>query len=451
MNPTRYREILLALFYLTLASIPLSVEWFSPRWHLGLTLVSEPLMVLTAGALGLGVLAGWLRRPARATRLDLLLGLHFAVLLLASLASSNRLVSAKYYVSLVLYVVVGYGLPRVLELSGREWRRAGAALAAGTFVLVAYVLAHHFQTGFSFSLSYSIAQPFSANGHTNLTVQLEPLILGLNLLLLGGAWAQAGPRRWLVAASLTAVLLVVAFSYSRASFCSLLLQAGLLLAYTRWAAARRLLLVWGAAALVIAGVWQVMTHLHDNESLHNTPLLQEMKTVQDFSPANDSNAERLNRWRFCLSSFPQAPLLGVGPGTFPDRYLDYVHRTPGHPIYLDTQQRMNAHNLYLDWLMEAGLLGLLSGLLVLAYPLGQLARQLGQRPMPLLQLGLVVYFAFFLLHSLAQDFWQEPRVIVLFWLVLSWQRYCARPQENLPPVGPVAGELLDKRRQPQLH
>jgi hypothetical protein len=448
MNPARYRELLLTLFYLTLASIPLSVEWFSPRWHLGLTLVSEPLMGLTAGALGLGLLAGWLRWPNRLARLDLLLGLHFAVLLVASLASSNRLVSVKYYLSLVLYVVVGYGLPRVLKLSGREWRRVGAALAAGTFVLVAYVLVHHFQTGFSFSLSYSIAQPFSANGHTNLTVQLEPLILGLNLLLLGSVGVQAGPRRWLVAVGLTAALLVVAFSYSRASFYSLLLQAGLLLAYTRWGAARRLLLVWGVAALVIAGMWQVMARLHDNTSLHDTSFFQEMKTVQDFSSANDSNAERLNRWRFCLSLFPESPLLGIGPGTFPDRYLDYVRHTPGHPMYLDTQQRMNAHNLYLNWLAEAGLLGLVSGLLVLAYPLSQLARQLGRRPMPLRQLGLVVYFAFFLLHSLAQDFWQEPRVIVLFWLVLSWQRYCVRLRDA--PAGPLAGERLDKRRQPQL-
>jgi putative inorganic carbon (HCO3(-)) transporter len=447
MNPARYRGLLLVLFYLTLASIPLSVEWFSPRWHIGLTLISEPLMVLTAGGLALGLLVGWLRWPSKFTRLDLLLGLHFSILLLASILSENKLVSGKYYLSLLLYVLVGYGLPRVLELSGREWRRAGGAMALGTFVLVAYVLARHTQTGFSFSLSYSIAQPFSANGHTNLTVQLEPLILGLNLLLIGSGWAQKTTTRLLMAIGLTAVLLVVAFSYSRASFCSLLLQAGLLLAYTRWVAVRRLLLLWAVAGLVITGVWRVMTHLHDNASLHNTPLLQEMSTVQDFSPANDSNAERLNRWKFCLQIFREAPVLGIGPGTFPDRYLEYVRHTPSHPIYLDTQQRMNAHNLYLDWLVESGLLGLISGLLVLLYPLSQLVRQLLRRPMPLPQLALVVYFAFFLLHSLAQDFWQEPRVIVLFWLVLGWQRYCARP-EAYAAAQPLSGEGHSTREFP---
>jgi putative inorganic carbon (HCO3(-)) transporter len=447
MNPARYRELLLTLFYITLASVPLSVEWFSPRLHVGLTLVSEPLMVLTAGGLALGLLLGWLRLPSKLTRLDLLLVLHFVVLLLASALSENKLVSAKYYLSLVLYALTGYALPRVLQLSGREWRRAGGALALGTLLLVAYVVTRHLRTGFSFSLSYSIAQPFSANGHTNLTVQLEPLILGLNLLLLGSGWAQKGPKRLLVASGLTAALLVVAFSYSRASFFSLLVQVGLLLVYTRWASLRRLLLVWVAAGLAITGIWQVMTHMHDNASLHNTTLIQEMSTVQDFSPANDSNAERLNRWKFCLQVFREAPVLGIGPGTFPDRYLDYVRHTPGHPIYLTTQQRMNAHNLYLDWLVESGLLGLLSGLLLLLYPLSQLLPQLRHRPMPLLQLGIVGYFAFFLLHSMAQDFWQEPRVIVLFWLVLNWQRYCARPEAS-PSTEPLSGEGMSQLNHP---
>ncbi len=434
MDPTRYRGLLLTLFYLTLASVPLSVEYFFPGWHLGLTIVSEPLMVLTAGGLALGLLAGWLRWPTRLTSLDLLLGLHFGALLLASLLSSNRLVSAKYFLSLVLYALVGYGLPRVVGLSSREWRRAGLALVLGTGLLVAYVLTRHLRFGFSFSLSYFIGRPFSANGHTNLTIQLEPLALGLCLLLLGAPWAQAGRGRWLAASGFTAVLLVVAFSYSRASFGSLLLQGGLLLVYARWADARRLLLVWGAAALVVVAGWQVLSRVYDNQSLHDTAFWQEMQTSRDFSATNESNAERLSRWRFCWQLAHTLPLHGIGPGTFPDCYLDHVRHTPGHPIYLDTKQRMNAHNLYLNWLAEAGLPGLLSGLLLLGYPLVQLLGGLRRRPMPLLQLGLLAYLLSFVLHGVVQDFWQEPRVMVLFWLALSLQRTWANRQVTPTPA-----------------
>ena len=445
MDSARYRGLLLNLFYLALASVPLSVEWFFPRWHLGLTIVSEPLLVLTAGGLGLGLLAGWLRWPSRLTRLDLLLGLHFGTLLLASLLSTNRLASAKYYLSLVLYALVGYGLPRVLALSSREWRRAGGALALGTGLLVAYVLSRHLLLGFSFSLSYFIAQPFSVNGHTNLTVQLEPLLLGLSLLL-GTGWAQLGRARWLAAAGLAATLMVVAFSFSRASFGSLLLQAGLLLAYTRWATAQRLLLMWAAALLVVAGTWGVLTHVHYNKSLHDTSFWQEMQTSQDFSPANDSNAERRSRWQLCWQLAHEFPLHGIGPGTFPDYYLDYVRRTPSHPIYLDTMQRMNAHNLYLNWLAEAGWPGLLTGLLLLTYPLAQLLREARRRPMPLLPLGLLAYFLSFLLHSLVQDFWQEPRVMVLFWLALGLQSHWVRANNPAPPLATGQPALAGRAR-----
>lgn len=468
MNPTRYREFLLVLFYLTLVSVPLSIEWFSPSLHVGLTIVSEPLMVITMGVLALGLLLGQLPWPTKYTRLDLLIAAHFGVLLLATAWSSDRLVSAKYYLSITLYMLVGYGIPKVLQLSGREWRRAGAAFALGTGLLTTYILARHLQQGFSFSLSYTIALPFSANGHTNFTVQLEPLILAACLLLLGCQWAQAGRRRLLVATVLTATLMVVAFSFSRASFCSLIVQAGLLLVYANGAALRRLLLVWGAAALIIAGAWQVLIHFYDNASLRNTTILREMSSVQDFTrdlyaeakpgateapaaapqaggaaqvtppaappapatPINDSNAERLSRWKYCVQLFREMPVLGVGPGTFPDRYLDYVERTPSHPLYLDTHKRMNAHNLYLNWMAEAGTLGLITGVLLLVYSIGPLMRQMLRRPMPVLTLGLLAYYAFFLMHSLAQDFWQEPRVIVMFWLIMAWQHRYLWPRAS---------------------
>ena len=47
------------------------------------------------------------------------------------------------------------------------------------------------------------------------------------------------------------------------------------------------------------------------------------------------------------------------------------------------------------------------------------------------QVSFTAYLLFFLLHSFSQDFWQEPRVVVLFWLVVGLQRYFAR---SIPPA-----------------
>ncbi|GAB3289397.1 O-antigen ligase family protein [Hymenobacter humi] len=433
MNPSRYRSWLLLLFYSSLFSLPLSINWVSSQLHFGMMLVSEPLMVLTVGALGLGLLLGWVARPDALLRLDKLIGLHFATLLVATAFSTDPLVSAKFVITLLLYVTFGYGVPRVLGLKKNEWLLSLSALMLGTGLLVGYVLVRQALTGISYQLSYTIANPFLHHGHTNLTVMLEPLILVLNLVLLYHPLAQRFRIRFLTTAVLTGVLMVVAFSYSRASYASLLVQATLLLVTAGWTVGRRLLLPWGVAGLLILTAWQLVEGAHPDAAKASEPeLMHELKSVGDFSPANESNAERKSRWMFSLELFQQSPVVGVGPGTFPDRYLEFVRRSPDHPTYTTTLRRMNAHNLYLSWLVESGALGLATGLLLLGTVLWQHARWVLSGPFSPERVGFTVYFLFFLLHSLTQDFWQEPRVMVVFWLAVGLHRFCERPVALAP-------------------
>ncbi|HEX8329208.1 MAG TPA: O-antigen ligase family protein [Hymenobacter sp.] len=427
MTPSRFRAFLLLLFYGSLFSLPLSVDWFSDRGF-GLTLLTEPLMALTVGVLVLGGVGGWLRWPGKAHRLDKLIGIHFGTLFLATVFSGAPLVSAKYLATLLLYVAFGYGVPRVLHLTRVEWLRALGVLATSTALLAGYVLVRHLMQGISYSNSYIIAQPFLQHGHTNLTVMLEPLVLLLNLALLHHPLLRKQGLRLLATALLTVVLMVVAFSYSRASYISLVMQALLLLFYVGWREWRQLLLPWSVAACLILTTWQLLTQTHpDAVKVTDKSIVHELGTVSDFTPTNESNAERKNRWVFGLELFEQEPIIGVGPGTFPDRYLDFVRNAPSHVNYTITFRRMNSHNLYVTWLVEAGALGLATGVMLLGYVGLRLLRWTWRRRLTPTQVGFTVYFLFFLLHSLTQDFWQEPRVIVLFWLAMGLQRYYERP------------------------
>ncbi|MBF9141700.1 O-antigen ligase family protein [Hymenobacter properus] len=440
MTPSLFRSRLLWLFYVALASVPLSVSWFSERWRFGLLLASEPLMALTVGALGLGLVAGWLPWPRTARRLDKLIGLHVGALFVSTVFSSDVVVSAKYFATIVLYISFGYGVQRVLRLERTEWFRALWALALGTGLLAAFALMRHAQIGISYTFSYFVARPFLEHGHTNLTVILEPLVLVLNMALLYHPRAQRQRGRFLITMLLTAVLMVVAFSYSRASYVSMLAQALLLLAFSGREAGVRLLLPWAVASCLVLGGWQVVNIVHPHPpTAAKTNLLQELGSVSDFSSANESNAERMSRWLFSFDLFQQEPVVGVGPGTFPDRYLEFVRKAPAHPNYYTTLRRMNAHDLYLDWLAESGALGLLSGLLLLGYLLVRQLKWVFHGPQTPAQVGITAYLLYFLLHSFAQDFWQEPRVVVLFWLAVGLQRYYARAaMHSAPTTPPVA-------------
>ncbi|WP_426061322.1 O-antigen ligase family protein [Hymenobacter sp. B1770] len=442
MNPSRYRSLLLLLFYLSLFSLPLSFNWVADRWNVGMMLFAEPLMALTVAAAVVGGLLGWVAVP-RLNLLDKLIGLHFGALLLATVFSTDPLVSAKFFITLLLYVSFGYGLPRLLVPVRSEWLAAVGSLALGTSLLALYVLVQQAMQGISYQLSYSIAEPFLHHGHTNLTVMLEPLVLALNMALMYRTRTQSFWVRALAAVLLTGVLMVVAFSYSRASYASLLVQAMLLLFYASWATGRRLLLPWAVAGLVILAGWQVLEEVHPQASKPSDPkLLTELSSVSDFSPANESNAERKSRWLYSLELFQQHPVLGIGPGTFADRYLEFVKNSPNHPTYFTTLRRMNAHNIYLSWLVEAGGMGLATGLLLLGYVVWRVVRRAFQWPAPLGQVALSVYLLYFLLHSLTQDFWQEPRVVVIFWLVIGLQRFW---EDGYPTSASVSGQRARAR------
>ncbi|SFQ65939.1 O-antigen ligase family protein [Hymenobacter arizonensis] len=423
MNSSRYRSLLLLLFYSSLFSLPLSINWVAERWNVGMMLFSEPLMVLTVAAAAVGGLLGWVAVP-RLNLLDKLVGLHFGALLLATVFSTDLLISAKFFITLLLYVSFGYGLPRLLAPTRSEWLAAVGSLALGTALLAVYVVVQQALQGISYQLSYTIAEPFLLHGHTNLTVMLEPLILVLNMVLLYHTRNEAIWKQVLTVVLLIGVLSIVAFSYSRASYASLAAQAMLLLFYAGWKTGRKLLLPWALAGLVILTSWQMLQEVHPQTTAPASPqLITELKSVSDFSPANESNAERKNRWIYSLKLFKQYPVLGAGPGTFADRYLEFVNSTPNHSSYYTTLRRMNAHNLYLSWLVEAGALGLITGLLLLGYVVWRVLRRAFRWPAPLGQVALSAYFLYFLMHSLTQDFWQEPRVVVIFWLAVGLLRF----------------------------
>lgn len=437
MSPSPFRSYLLALFYFTLVSLPLAANWPPGVLPFGLLMPTEPLMVIAVGTLAVGGLAGWVAWPTKIRRLDKLVGLHFGALVLATIFSTDLLVSAKYVATMLLYVSFGYGIPRVLKLQRQEWQRAAAALVLGTGLLVAYCLVRQSLMGISYQISYDVAQPFLEHGHTNLTVMLEPLVLVLNLALLYHPRLQDYRVRFCTTAFLTGVLMVVAFSYSRTSYISLAAQALILLVNAGWSDGRRLLLPWAVSGLVILASWQVVEGVHPEAAAPSEPeLIHELKSVSDFTPTNESNAERKSRWLYSLDVFQQEPLVGIGPGTFPDRYLEFVRNEPNHPNYSPTMRRMNAHNLYIDWLVESGTVGFATGFMLLAYVVWrQLRWSLKWRLTPP-RVGFAAYFIFFLLHSLTQDFWQEPRVMVVFWLAVGLQRFCLRVPVSAPePVG----------------
>jgi O-antigen ligase len=135
---------------------------------------------------------------------------------------------------------------------------------------------------------------------------------------------------------------------------------------------------------------------------------------------NDSNKERINRWRVGLELFFVAPTFGIGMGTYPDKYLDAqtIDMESIDENYL-TENRMNLHNIFLGWMVEGGIITFFAGLSMLFYFFWWLTREVYRGKYSFLKILLLLYMTSFVFHGFFHDFTQNARIIIPFWVCMA--------------------------------
>jgi len=146
-------------------------------------------------------------------------------------------------------------------------------------------------------------------------------------------------------------------------------------------------------------------------------------------PSDPSSPLRLRagNWRSAMEMAGDHPWLGVGPGGFPEAYLEY--RRPG-----DNEAR-HAHNLPLEVASEVGWpAGMLIAATFFVLFLGPL-RRLRAGAIPLWQRGVAVSLAAFAIHNLADFTAFMPSVL---WSAALLRGLLARPRDPSAVATPPA-------------
>lgn len=205
--------------------------------------------------------------------------------------------------------------------------------------------------------------------------------------------------------------------------------------------AQALMYIYIPVSLVL-GIWYINDYLHqqkysdsgksyyaqgdkfydpdDPSTYKPTNMLFELTEKTQNVEDNSSNLERVNRWKTGLDMYTYRPVLGLGMGTFSDKYLYYL--TNNHEIITETELtklRMNIHNLYLTWLVEGGIFTFISGMILFFIIVRAMLLYFFSRKFSYLKLTIFIFFTAYFIHGLAHDFSQDPRVIILFWSVVA--------------------------------
>ena len=343
------------LFYLFFALLPFSIEIHVGSF--GTDLPSEPLMILLMGICLIMILRDnkSISNSNFLHPISIILFCHLAWIAFTGIFSSDQIVSFKYLLAKLWYVIPFFFLPQILFKKEDGFRKIFIVLSITMFVAITYTMVRHAAAGFTFASSNKVMRPIFRN-HVNYAIML--------LAFLPYYWylirTTSSKMKVVLFALLAYLLVAIYFSYTRAAQASVLLAVAFY-----WVVKWRLVKV--AIGLSLVGLLGIALFMStNNKYLDYAPDFDKTIAHKNFnnileatSKMEDiSTVERFYRWVAGGYMVAEKPLLGFGPATF---YFQYrAHTVTSYKTYVsDNPEKSGIHNNYLMIAVEQGIPGLL--------------------------------------------------------------------------------------------
>lgn len=346
----------------------------------------------------------------------LMVGLYLFWTLVTSFTSTIPGVSFKTLAYRLWFTAGFYLVAAQLAGSERFSRRYVTAYSAGLAVVVIYFIIRVQGAGLlNQQFAHSACYPFFKD-HTSFGASMAFLIPPLAVILFRKE-TGIGARLMLTA---LVMLFLAGFilSYSRAAWVSLIAAAGL--AAILWIRLPVRLLAVTASVFIMAlvlsagWIWQRMDSTTEDSS---ADMGQHLRSASNIS-TDQSNLERINRWKCALRMFEERPLTGWGPGTYQFNYGPFQRASEKTSISTDFGDAGNAHSEYLGALSESGLPGALLYLLItiIAVVTGIRVWYRGRRGAEgYFVLAIVAGLITYVIHGIMNSFLDSDKIAALWW------------------------------------
>lgn len=346
------------LFWLLLVCLPLSTE-LNLTTQLGLDFPDEPLLIILTGL----VILRWIHQPKWVPYdlvkhpLFLVLAIYVSWLLVTVLFSTEPILSAKYLLAKIWYILPFVVLPQLLLVQKKDVNRVAICLLIPMLVVVLQTLVRHALYDFSFVSVQKTLAPFFRN-HVNYSAMLVCLLpVGWCVWKLTDA---ADSRRKWVLYGLLLALAGLFFAYSRGAWVALLAALVVVPVISR----KKMIFVVTIAvmAVVASSAWLITDDRylqfapdHDRTIFH-TDFRDHMRATVELKDV--STAERFYRWIAGFRMLAEKPVTGFGPNSF---YLHYRPYTVSsfETWVSDNPEHSTVHNYFILLALEQGLVGLI--------------------------------------------------------------------------------------------
>jgi len=409
-------SILLLVVFFTPISIKLSA--LIPGIGADLHLPTEPLL---AGILLLIIFKYFqgqgFDRKIMTHPVSIAIYLNLIWLFLTTITSSMFLVSLKFFVARIWFLVAFYFLATQLFKSIGNMKKYLWLYIFSMLIVMVIVFYKLSNLGFfNQKIAHQVVKPFFVD-HTSygaILAFLAPVLAGF----IFSDPKIKGFLRILVIGLFAFLLMAIIFSYTRAAWLSLL-GALVIFIIVRLNIRFSFLAAAGfVIGLFVVSYWpDIVIKLEQNRQDSSKELAEHVKSISNVA-TDASNLERLNRWSCAWRMFRERPMFGWGPGTYMFQYAPFQISREKTIISTNFGTMGNAHSEYIGPLAESGFLGTLTFLtiiittLITGFRVYRKAERGFIKTLSLtLMLGLITYY----IHGVMNNFLDTDKASALFW------------------------------------
>ncbi len=395
---------------------PLAVNLTQFEFNVGISLPTEPLMM--------GVLLLFILKLFYENNFDprvwkhpmtMIIGFQFLWILITSITSQYPLVSFKFMLARLWFVIPFYIFAIHLFRKRQNIRLFVWLYAIPLVIVIIYTTYQHSLWAFEENAGHWVMTPFY-NDHTAYGAILAlfvPVFVGITFTK-----SYSRIVRFFAIIVLLFLLMALYLSYCRAAWISLVIALMFYLIILF-----RIKFKYIVFTLLLGGLifyvfqFEILDSLSKNKQGTSGNFMEHVQSMSNIS-TDASNLERLNRWSSALRMFRERPVFGFGPGTYQFEYAPYQSSEEKTLISTNAGDRGNAHSEYIGPLAEEGLPGTLIVITLFLYSIVvamRVYRRTADKEIRMLTLAIMLGLITYYFHGLMNNFLDSDKASVPVW------------------------------------
>lgn len=408
-------KTLLTIVFLTPLSI--SLREFFPQLFFDMYVPTEPLIV---GVMFIFILKLILQKNINKQiflhPISLAIYLNLFWLFITIFTSTMPIVSLKYLLVRIWFISTFYFVAIQLFKNPVYIYKYIWLYTISLIIVIFYTLIRHSEYGLFYQKAANfVCSPFY-NDHTSYGAALAfilPVLIGFLI-----------NRKHTLIKTITITLTIIIittgliFSYTRAAWLSLAIAfISFIIIKSKIKFRNILISLIILLAFSFSFKTQILTSLKSNKQDSSSNITEQIQSMTNIA-SDASNLERINRWSSALKMFKEKPFFGFGPGTYMFQYAPYQMSYDKTIISTNFGDGGNAHSEYIGALVESGVLGSITFIIILIttlYTAINLYSRLKNKELRILILSLTLGLISYYVHAFLNNFLDTDKISALFW------------------------------------